>query len=31
MKEIEHDIALELFKVQRLVDDGNFHLLLENN
>lgn len=31
MKEIEHRIALELFNIKRVVDDGNFHQTLENN
>ena len=31
MKDIEHRIALELFNIKRVVDDGNFHLQLESN
>lgn len=30
MKDIEHRIAMDLFNIRRVVDDGNFHLLLEN-
>lgn len=31
MKDIEHRIAMELFNIRRVVDDGNFHILLESN
>ena len=31
MKDMEHRIAMELFNLRRVVDDGNFHELLENN
>ena len=31
MKDMEHRIAMELFNLRRVVDDGNFHQLLENN
>ena len=31
IKEIEHRIAMELFNIRRVVDDGNFHILLEHN
>ena len=30
LKEVEHTIAQELFNISRVVDDGNFHILLEN-
>lgn len=31
LKDIEHRIAMDMFNIRRVVDDGNFHLLLENN
>jgi len=30
LKEVEHTIAQELFNISRVVDDGNFHIVLEN-
>ena len=31
IKDIEHRIAWELYRISRVVDDGNFHILLEDN
>ena len=30
LKEVEHTIAQELFNISRVVDDGNFHIMLDN-
>lgn len=31
LQDVEHKIALELFNISRVVDDGNFHIVLDNN
>lgn len=30
LAEVEHTIAQELFNISRVVDDGNFHILLDS-
>lgn len=31
LENVQHKIALELYNISRVVDDGNFHKVLENN
>ena len=31
LKDIEHRIAWEMYRISRVIDTGNFHVLLEHN